>query len=71
MKGRVLDIGCGEMPYKDLVLTEAARVESYVSLDLPSTAYAATVRPDLEWDGSKIPLEDGSVDSVSSARVKP
>jgi len=37
MKGRVLDIGCGQMPYKDLVLTEAASVESYVSLDLPSS----------------------------------
>ena len=33
IKGRVLDIGCGEKPYKDIFLC----VDSYVGIDLPQT----------------------------------
>jgi SAM-dependent methyltransferase len=56
--GRVLDIGAGYSPYRELLLRPPSRAKSYVGLDLPSNEYQP---PDLLWDGREIPLETGSV----------
>lgn len=65
-RGTVLDIGCGYMPYKPLVLTPPSRAEKYIGLDLKDNAYQ---KPDLEWDGRTIPLEDESVDCALATEV--
>jgi SAM-dependent methyltransferase len=65
-KGTVLDIGSGTMPYKSLVLSPPSRAERYFGLDLKDNIYQ---RPDLEWDGEKLPLEDNSVDCVLATEV--
>jgi SAM-dependent methyltransferase len=64
--GTVLDVGCGYMPYKQLVLAAPSRAERYIGLDLPANGYA---RPDLEWDGRRIPLVDDSVDCGLATEV--
>ncbi len=64
--GTVLDIGCGYMPYKPLVLNPPSRAEKYIGLDLKDNAYQ---KPDLQWDGRAIPLEDGSVDCALTTEV--
>jgi SAM-dependent methyltransferase len=64
--GEVLDVGCGYMPYKRLVLATPSRATRYIGLDLPDTNYP---RPDLEWDGVTIPLPDRSIDSVLLTEV--
>ncbi len=37
MKGRLLDVGCGEKPYRDIVSTH---VDSYTGIDLVQTIHA-------------------------------
>ena len=64
--GVVLDIGCGYMPYKSLVLAPPSRAERYIGLDLKDNIYQ---KPDLEWDGRNIPLEDCSVDCALATEV--
>ena len=63
--GMVADVGAGTAPYKPLVL-EAAGVTGYLSLDLAGSAYA---RPDIFWDGKRLPLADGSVETVMATEV--
>lgn len=65
-RGTVLDVGCGQMPYKPLVLSSPSRAARYIGLDLKDNIYR---KPDLEWDGSTIPLQDGSVDCAMATEV--
>jgi len=59
--GRVLDVGCGFMPYRKLIESNR-QVEKYIGMDLEQPTYYGEVEPDLKWNGEKIPLEDESVD---------
>lgn len=61
--GQVLDLGCGFMPYRRLVESNS-NVDKYTGVDLAGSAIYGSVRPDITWDGSKIPLDDGSMDCV-------
>lgn len=63
MRGVVLDVGCGNMKYKPLVL-QSPQVVRYSGLDLLEEKYMRTFTPDLTWDGTRMPLEDHSVDTV-------
>ncbi|HEX5436700.1 MAG TPA: methyltransferase domain-containing protein [Gemmatimonadaceae bacterium] len=66
--GTLLDVGCGYMPYKPLVLAPPSRVTEYVGLDLPAgPLYNAS--PDLTWDGKRIPLRNGAVDCAMATEV--
>ena len=61
--GDVLDVGCGFMPYKELVESNK-KVKRYVGMDLEKPTYYGDVEPDLKWDGKRIPVEDQSFDCV-------
>jgi SAM-dependent methyltransferase len=63
-RGKVLDVGCGTMPYKSLIVSQAA-VTELVGVDLPTDSYT----PDIEWDGVTLPLPDNSVDSAMMTEV--
>lgn len=65
-KGEVLDVGCGRMPYKSLILSAQSRATHYIGLDLPTDNYDP---PDLSWNGQTIPLPDRSVDSAMLTEV--
>lgn len=67
-KGTLLDVGCGEMPYKPLVLEYGVRY-NYVGLDIKNPRYQQEVKPDLFWDGTKIPLGDSSVDCAMATEL--
>ncbi len=64
--GTLLDVGCGYMPYKDLILENSSQVTSYIGLDLVDNKYRS---PDLKWDGVTIPLEDNSIDCAIATEV--
>jgi SAM-dependent methyltransferase len=64
--GTLLDIGCGYMPYKPLVLAPPSRVTRYIGMDFRNGEYQP---PDLEWDGRIIPLEASSVDCAMATEV--
>lgn len=66
LHGTLLDIGCGYMPYKPLVLSPPSRVTRYIGLDFKQNPYQP---PDLEWDGRRIPLTDQSVDCAMATEV--
>jgi SAM-dependent methyltransferase len=62
-RGEVLDVGCGIMPYKSLILKNKS-VNRYIGMDLRQTDYHGKVPPDLYWDGINIPLTDNSINTV-------
>lgn len=64
--GTLLDIGCGHMPYREILLAKPSRVSKYIGLDLVDNIYQ---KPDLEWNGQQIPLDDDSVDCALATEV--
>lgn len=68
LSGTLLDVGCGDMLYREMVLGEPGRVTRYVGLDLQGSEYVQTA-PDLTWDGSTIPLDDNSIDCVLATEL--
>jgi SAM-dependent methyltransferase len=62
IKGVVLDLACGVMPYKEYLMNH--EITNYIGIDLKPSEYHNTVTPDLYWDGIKIPLEDSFCDFV-------
>jgi SAM-dependent methyltransferase len=61
--GTVLDVGCGFMPYRELIESVPA-VDRYVGMDLEQPTYYGEIEPDLKWNGERIPADDRSFDCV-------
>jgi SAM-dependent methyltransferase len=64
VEGAVLDFGCGSMPYKSLFTAST----SYTGLDLAATEHGLS-KPDVVFDGGKIPFEAEHFDSVVTFEV--
>ena len=64
--GTLLDVGCGQMPYRPLLMSPPSRVSRYVGLDLAGGVHTPS---DLVFDGRNIPLGDGSVDTAMATEV--
>ncbi|HEY7615507.1 MAG TPA: class I SAM-dependent methyltransferase [Terriglobales bacterium] len=67
LHGRVLDVGCGRQPFRNLILS-GQNVTGYIGMDLGNNHYAEVV-PDLVWDGNSIPLPADSVGSIVCTEV--
>lgn len=66
LKGRILDIGCGNRPMESLLGPDT----SYVGLDYPTThAKGYSGQPDLFGDGQCLPFRAGSFDVVMALDV--
>ena len=67
MKGNVLDVGCGEMPFRGL-LPEATR---YTGLDGPAAGdFGMGRHPEImDFDGVTIPFPDASQDHILCTEV--
>jgi SAM-dependent methyltransferase len=66
LSGTLLDVGSGYQPYRSLVTAPPSRVSQYIGLDLRGNRYQ---RPDLEWDGHMIPLQESSIDCAIATEV--
>lgn len=67
--GRLLDVGCGKMPYKDLIMKGTA-VQEYVGLDLESAIlYDSKSTPNFRWDGKNMPFEGEVFDCAIATEV--
>jgi SAM-dependent methyltransferase len=66
-EGVVLDVGCGESPYRDLLLSAPSRATKYVGLDIGQRMFGG--KPDVQWNGKQIPLADCSVQSAVATEV--
>jgi SAM-dependent methyltransferase len=69
LHGKLLDAGCGKMPYKAYILA-GGKVNEYIGLDIESAkAYDANIRPDFTWNGRVMPFRDGEFDSAFATEV--
>ena len=69
LKGKLLDIGCGKMPYKEFVL-ENSNVNQYVGLDIESAlSYDENIVADFTWDGIHMPFENDTFESAIGTEV--
>jgi len=66
MHGRVFDVGCGDMPYRSLILSKARDVRQYVGIDLQQSGYCP---PNVVWDGHTLPFACGQADVVLAMEV--
>ena len=67
--GTLLDVGCGQMPYRPILLAPPSRVTKYIGMDLHEGSWSQLGPFDLEWDGHHIPLDDGAVDCAILVEV--
>ncbi len=67
--GTLLDIGCGQMPYKNHILKASPNIKRYIGLDFAHGKYADIKLPDITWDGKTIPLDSASVDCCLATEV--
>lgn len=68
LHGSVLDVGCGQMPYKPLLTAPPSQVTRYIGLDLQDNPIHNN-RPDITWQDGRIPLEDDSIDCAICTEV--
>jgi SAM-dependent methyltransferase len=69
LKGDLLDIGCGKMPYKNYIV-ENSKVISYIGLDIESALeYDTTVKPDFTWNGKIMPFENNTFECAFGTEV--
>jgi SAM-dependent methyltransferase len=66
LSGTLLDVGCGDMPYKPLLLAPPSQVETYVGLDIVGTGYN---NPHVEWDGRTMPFPTDALDCAIATEV--
>lgn len=64
LSGRLLDVGCGTMPYRALFATE-----EYVGLDIDSERTRALDVADVLYDGKEFPFPDQVFDSALCNQV--
>jgi SAM-dependent methyltransferase len=67
LNGALLDVGCGEMPFRTLLGPGA----SYTGIDVPrADAFGMRQNPDIvAFDGRKIPFPDASFDNLLCTEV--
>ena len=65
LKGKLLDFGCGNKPFKDLF-----GVDEYIGLDLEqSDNIEVNQDADVSYDGKTIPFDDNHFDSILASEV--
>lgn len=68
-RGRLLDVGCGQMPYKKLIC-ENSKITDYVGIDIEDAIiYNKEVKPDFKWDGTSMPFKSNEFDTVIMTEV--
>ncbi len=66
--GRLLDVGAGSSPYKELIMA-TGKITQYIKLDFAKSDYHKGHDLDLTWDGKTIPLEPRCMDTVIMTEV--
>ncbi len=64
LRGKLLDIGCGTKPYKDI-----CKVDEYIGLEIDDGANRNNKHADVLYDGRKIPFSDKTFDSIIITQV--
>jgi SAM-dependent methyltransferase len=64
LRGRVLDVGCGSMPYRKLI-----PCSGYVGMEIDTPQTRENFHADLYYDGLSFPVQDLSFDGVLCSQV--
>lgn len=64
LSGRMLDIGCGTKPYEPYL-----SVKEYIGVEIDTERSRTTSKADVFYDGTRIPFDDSSFDSVLANEV--
>jgi SAM-dependent methyltransferase len=70
-RGRLLDVGCGDKPYLEIFrpyVSEYLGIENEASFTL-TAASAKERKPDLYYDGTRLPFDDRTFDTVINIQV--
>lgn len=68
-RGELLDVGCGQMPYREYILQNSS-VEKYTGLDIETAIeYNKNIKPDYTWNGITMPFESNSYDTILVTEV--
>ncbi len=62
--GEVLDVGCGNQPYRKWLLETQPKLTSYYGIDIKSTSYGQVTKPNIIWDGISLPFKNKVFDTV-------
>ena len=68
LTGVLLDVGCGQMPYRPILTSPESKVIKYIGLDQKNNRIHKN-KPDITWKNGKIPLDDNSVDCAVATEV--
>jgi SAM-dependent methyltransferase len=68
LSGTLLDVGCGQMPYKPLLVSEETKITNYIGLDFEDNPVHDN-NPDITWVDGKIPLEKDSISCAICTEV--
>lgn len=69
LRGTLIDVGCGEMPYKEIILENNLNLKQYLGIDIKNEVYQKTIKPDIFWDGNLIPLNSEFADTAICIEV--
>lgn len=64
LDGRLLDVGCGTQPYKDLF-----NVKEYIGLEIDTPSNRKLKEVDIFYEGKSFPFADGEFDSILMTEV--
>jgi SAM-dependent methyltransferase len=68
-KGKLLDLGCGQMPYKELIKSEC-EITEYLGIDIDNALiYDENLKPDYIWDGEQLPFSKNVFDTIIMTEV--
>ncbi len=69
MKGRLLDVGCGKMPYREEIVNNTS-ISQYTGIDIQTDVhYSDDIKPHVIWDGKALPFCDQTFDTVLATEV--
>ncbi len=67
--GTLLDVGCGQMPFRAPICEANPGITHYIGLDVNPTRQSGNQPPDIIWNGAVIPLRDASVDCAMALEL--
>jgi SAM-dependent methyltransferase len=67
-KGKLLDYGCGKMPYKKFIL-ENSNVSEYIGIDIENALDYKGDKPNFTWKGDTLPFENETFDTIFATEV--
>ncbi len=68
-QGVLVDLGCGEMPYRQYLFDKCPKLKKYIGVDVKFNNYHQTLKPDIYWNGKKIPLKNKTADIVMATEL--